>query len=395
MKINELKRTRAQLINEARALSGKDGEFSAEDQEQFDRLLAQADSLDTDIQRMQRLEGLESTLRDTAEDESRDEGSQNNQEDRSAQAVDQYLRHGLSGVEYRDALQTQSNTGGGYWLTQQMSDTIIQSVTDMVFLESLATVETLTNGTSLGIPTLNTDLNDADWTSEIQTVSEDSSMVLGKREMVLNPLSKLVKESKTLLRVKPSIGTFVSTRLAYKFATAKEAAYMTGNGVRKPLGVFVASDNGIGTSRDVSTGNSTTAIVADNLIENKYNLKAPYLRNAKWIFHRDAMKQIAKLKDSDNQYLWLPSLRDNSPDMLLGMPVMTSEFAPNTFSASAYVGILGDFRNYWIINGKSIGVQRLDELFALSNQVGLLGYMESDGAPVLAEAFTRVKLAAS
>jgi HK97 family phage major capsid protein len=395
MNINELKRTRAQLINEARALSGKDGEFSAEDQEQFDRLLAQADSLDTDIQRMQRLEGLESTLRDTAEDESRDEGSQNNQEDRSAQAVDQYLRHGLSGVEYRDALQTQSNTGGGYWLTQQMSDTIIQSVTDMVFLESLATVETLTNGTSLGIPTLNTDLNDADWTSEIQTVSEDSSMVLGKREMVLNPLSKLVKESKTLLRVKPSIGTFVSTRLAYKFATAKEAAYMTGNGVRKPLGVFVASDNGIGTSRDVSTGNSTTAIVADNLIENKYNLKAPYLRNAKWIFHRDAMKQIAKLKDSDNQYLWLPSLRDNSPDMLLGMPVMTSEFAPNTFSASAYVGILGDFRNYWIINGKSIGVQRLDELFALSNQVGLLGYMESDGAPVLAEAFTRVKLAAS
>ena len=395
MKINELKRTRAQLINEARALSGKDGEFSAEDQEQFDRLLAQADSLDSDIQRMQRLEGLESTLRDTAEDESRDEGSQNNQEDRSAQAVDQYLRHGLSGVEYRDALQTQSNTGGGYWLTQQMSDTIIQSVTDMVFLESLATVETLTNGTSLGIPTLNTDLNDADWTSEIQTVSEDSSMVLGKREMVLNPLSKLVKESKTLLRVKPSIGTFVSTRLAYKFATAKEAAYMTGNGVRKPLGVFVASDNGIGTARDVSTGNSTTAIVADNLIENKYNLKAPYLRNAKWIFHRDAMKQIAKLKDSDNQYLWLPSLRDNSPDMLLGMPVMTSEFAPNTFSASAYVGILGDFRNYWIINGKSIGVQRLDELFALSNQVGLLGYMESDGAPVLAEAFTRVKLAAS
>ena len=395
MKINELKRTRAQLINEARALSGKDGEFSAEDQEQFDRLLAQADSLDTDIQRMQRLEGLESTLRDTAEDESRDNGSQNNQEDRSAQAVDQYLRHGLSGVEYRDALQTQSNTGGGYWLTQQMSDTIIQSVTDMVFLESLATVETLTNGTSLGIPTLNTDLNDADWTSEIQTVSEDSSMVLGKREMVLNPLSKLVKESKTLVRVKPSIGDFVSARLAYKFASAKEAAYMTGNGVRKPLGVFVASDNGIGTSRDVSTGNSTTAIVADNLIENKYNLKAPYLRNARWIFHRDAMKQIAKLKDSDNQYLWLPSLRDNSPDMLLGMPVMTSEFAPNTFSASAYVGILGDFRNYWIINGKSIGVQRLDELFALSNQVGLLGYMESDGAPVLAEAFTRVKLAAS
>ncbi len=38
-------------------------------------------------------------------------------------------------------------------------------------------------------------------------------------------------------------------------------------------------------------------------------------------------------------------------------------------------------------------VQRLVELYAATNQVGLIGRMESDGMPVLEEAFARVKLA--
>ena len=38
-------------------------------------------------------------------------------------------------------------------------------------------------------------------------------------------------------------------------------------------------------------------------------------------------------------------------------------------------------------------LQRLDELYAATNQVGFIGRMELDGMPVLAEAFTRVTLA--
>ena len=36
--------------------------------------------------------------------------------------------------------------------------------------------------------------------------------------------------------------------------------------------------------------------------------------------------------------------------------------------------------------------KRLDELFALKNQVGWVGRKETDGMPVLAEAFSRLKL---
>lgn len=79
--------------------------------------------------------------------------------------------------------------------------------------------------------------------------------------------------------------------------------------------------------------------------------------------------------------------------MLLGSPFNMSEYAPNTFTTGQYVGIFGDFSNYWIADALDMQVQRLVELYAATNQTGLIGRMETDGMPVLAEAFARVKLA--
>jgi HK97 family phage major capsid protein len=56
-----------------------------------------------------------------------------------------------------------------------------------------------------------------------------------------------------------------------------------------------------------------------------------------------------------------------------------------------YVGMLGDFSYYWIADADTFAVQRLMELYALTNQVGLIGRLETDGMPVLEEAFARLK----
>jgi HK97 family phage major capsid protein len=209
-----------------------------------------------------------------------------------------------------------------------------------------------------------------------------------------SPLAKRIKVSQTLLRLATlSAEDIVMQRLGYKFAVSEEKAFLTGTGANQPLGVFTASTYGISTSRDVSTGNSTTAIAADNLFEVKYSLKGQYHSRAAWMFHRDAVKQIAKLKDGNGQYLWVPSLQAGSPDRLLNMPVYMSEYAPNTFTTGLYVGILGDWSQYYIADTMDMTVQRLVELYAESNQVGFIGRMEVDGMPVLQEAFARVKLA--
>lgn len=218
-------------------------------------------------------------------------------------------------------------------------------------------------------------------------------MSFGMRELNPHPLAKYIKVSRKLLRKVPGAEALVRDRLAYKFAVTMENAYLNGDGAGQPLGLFTASDSGVPTSRDVSTGNTTTSIKFDGLMEAKYTLKSQYWRAARWLFHRDAVKQIAKLKDGEGQYIWQSSVREGQPDMLLGFPVYVSEYVPNTFTTGLYVGILGDFSHYWIADALEMEIQRLDELFAATNQVGFVGRWESDGMPVLAEAFVRVTLA--
>jgi HK97 family phage major capsid protein len=226
-------------------------------------------------------------------------------------------------------------------------------------------------------------------------------MSFGKRELHPRPLAKRIKISRKLLSRLPGAEGLVTQRLAYKFAVSEEKAFLTGTGANGPLGVFTASSYGISTGRDVSSGNTSTAITMDGLINALYSLKAQYQTSptTAWLFHRDAVKMIRKLRDDSGasagtgQYLWQPSTQVGEPDTLLGLPVFTSEYAPNTFTTGLYVGLVGDFSNYWIADADTFSVQRLVELYAEANQVGLIGRKETDGMPVLEEAFARVTLA--
>jgi HK97 family phage major capsid protein len=154
--------------------------------------------------------------------------------------------------------------------------------------------------------------------------------------------------------------------------------------------VFVASNDGISTSRDVNTG-SATAILADGLLDCKYKLKASYRDTARWLFHRDAIKMIAKLKSNDNQYIWQPGLQAGQPDRLLNLPVDESEKVPNTFTNGLYVGLLANWRFYEIADALDMEVQVVDQLYAATNQIGYIGRLKTDGLPTLDEAFARVK----
>ncbi len=310
------------------------------------------------------------------------------------QAVEQYLLNGVTAT-----LHTASDPQGGYLTTTQFVASLIRFLDDEVFMRQLATVlPPLAQATSLGVPTLDTDPNDADWTAEVPAsdLSEDTAMSFGKRELKPTLLSKLISVSMKLLRVGViSPEALIRERMGYKFAVTEEKTFLLGTGADQPLGVFTASDDGIGTGRDVTCA-SATAFTADELIDALYLLKGQYARNATWLFHREALKRIRKLKDGDGQYLWQPGISGGEPSTILSRPYRMSEFAPNTFTASNYVGIIGDFRaGYWIVDSLQMEVQRLSELLARRNKVGFIGRKETDGMPVLAEAFARLKLAAA
>jgi HK97 family phage major capsid protein len=405
--LNELRDLRGKSVADARALkdvADKAGRVMSEDEKrQFNSFMDDEKRFKEQIDTEVRLQDTEREMAAVAlqnVDESRSSGDPD--AEKRALAFRKYVTEGdkyLSADEMRTLTSGADISGGFLNAPQEMVKQLIVNVKNMVYMRQLATIIPLANSTSLGVPTLDTDVGDADWTPEIKLVTEDITLAFGKRELTPHPLSKLVTVSNKLLRsaaLNPE--TIVMDRMSYKFGVAMEKGYMTGSGMGQPLGVFTASADGIPTTRDVQStagaGFSTT-IEADNLIATKYALKSQYMSKAQWIFHRDAVKQLAQLKSGDGYYLFELSDIIGAPDTLLGRPMTMSEYAPNTFSANQYVGIYGDFSNYWIADSLALQFQRLNELYALYNKVGFIGRLETDGAPVLAEAFARVQLAAS
>ncbi len=401
MNERELLAKRAQLINQARAMleavEKEKRDFTTEEQTNYDAIFSDVAKIDKKIENLRKLGTVDDEEIRSSEPE-RPEGGAGGaspQEEARTRAFDAFLRRGTILPELR-ALQADSDAAGGFYTTpQQFVNRLIQAIDDQVFIRQWATPNTVTQAQSLGVPTLAADPADADWTSELGTGNEDSSMNFGKRELKPNPLAKRIKVSNRLLRLTPDVEALTIQRLAYKFGITFETAGMTGHGANQPLGVFTASSDGISTNRDVSTDNTTTAFTADGIKNAKYHLKGGYWARSRWMFHRDGVKMLAKLKDSENRYLWQNSVQLGQPDVLEGIPLFTSEYVPNTFTAGLYVGILGDFSYYWIADALDFSIQRLNELYAATNQTGFIGRLESDGMPVLEEAFVRVKLAPS
>lgn len=431
-RVLELKDKRAKLVHDAREiLDAADAEkraFTAEEEERYNKIDSEIDQLGVSIGRLEKQIERERQLGELGADP---EGGRHRSGggsgapsetwslsellgDRSAMddlatrertiteteeyraAFASWLRNGSSALtseEFR-AMQADSDEGGGYLVAaQQFVLDLLKNVDDEVVIRQHATVHQLRTARSLGVPSLDQDADDAEWTAELRTGGE-AELGLGKRELRPHPLAKRARVSNTLLRLS-QLGpeSIVRARLAYRFGVTQEKAYMTGDGNQKPLGVFVASKDGITTNRDVSEDNKATSVTADGLINTKYALKAAYHGRARWMFHRLVLRDIRKLKDNNGQYLWQPGITGGAPDRILEVPYTLSEFAPHTMTTGQYVGILGDFSYYWIAEALDMQIQRLVELYAETNQTGFIGRYEGDGMPVLEEAFVRVKLA--
>lgn len=387
MNVFELKQERAQVVASIREMMDKyDGkEMDAVDKETLGNLEAKFDSLNESINKEEKQIEREKLVAEAkapkteVKDEKRTLFTNALKGDRNA--IERYLN-----VDY--TLGTDA-TAGALTAPMEFRDELIKGLDDLLFMRQIArNVGTIGNAQSLGFPYRKTAATDAEWVGEVVPAPEEQTLEYGRREFKPNRMAKLMKLSRTLVQHSANADGIVRDEMLYRIGITQEKAYMTGNGTGKPLGIFVASDSGISTARDVTGALNT----ADSLIDMKYSLKEQYLGNAEWVMHRDVVKAVAKLKGVDNQYLWQPSLMEGQPDRLLGHPVHMSEYAPDTLTTGNYAAVFGDFRYYWIVDADALTVQVLNELYAVNNQIGYLFNYFGDGAPVLDEAFARLKI---
>lgn len=390
-----MRQKRAALIGEVRKIqeASVGGVLSADDLSKVSKIEAEIENLAQSAAIAERNEKREAELRVVPEN--RVSGSGDDKEARAAKHVEDFRNFLIRG-ERRDLSADTAGEGGNIVAPQQFVAQVIKAMDNNVFVRQLATKYTLGSFANIGVPTITADPADADWTSEVAAVSNDTALTFGKRTMAPNMLTKGIKVSIKLLEVATlPAEQIVADRLAYKFAVSQEKAFLTGTGSGQPLGLFTASASGISTGRDVATDNTSSAFTFDGLMNAVMSCKQQYRRTGGWVLHRDAVKMARKIKtgiSGDTTYVWQPSVQVGQPDTLLGFPVYESEYAPSTFTTGLYVGLFGDLSKYWIVDQLPYTVQRLVELYAGTNQVGFIGRMSSDGAPVDENAFARVKL---
>ena len=181
---------------------------------------------------------------------------------------------------------------------------------------------------------------------------------------------------------------YLLTQFTRALANAEEEAFLTGDGDRKPTGIFDATGGG-----QVAITTKGTAPTADEIIDLVYALKRPYRKNAAFIMNDATLATVRKLKDNTGAYIWQPALTAGEPDRLLGYPVYTSAYAP-TMETGQPVMAFGDFSYYNIGDRGTRSFSELRELFAGNGMVGFVAKERVDGKLILPEAVQIMKLKA-
>ena len=387
---------RSALIAEMKAmneLAEKEARsFTDEEKKLFDEKEAEVRTLSAEIEK----EARAKTLSDFAGLDSTVEPK----EERNAQLFK--AERTATGMELRTADMTVAD-GGAALAPQQFVEELEKNLQKETLIYARVKKIPVSGAGSLGLPYEKTDASAAGWTAEVPTneISADNTWEFAKRELAPSDLTKLIKVSKKLLATSAlPIDQLAQEKITEKLTAAFENAIVNGNGSGQPLGIFAASNDGIPTSRDV-TSEGNLAITADDLINVYMSIRPVYRRNCVWVMNTQTVKDVMKLKDKNDQYLWQESLRANEPPRLLGLPVLESEYAPigsgsaGAWAANDYALALGDLSHYQFAYWKGLEITIAKEVFAGKNQVGFYGHTLADGCPTLPEAFARLKMAAT
>lgn len=293
---------------------------------------------------------------------------------------------GVTGMSLSD-----DEKGGYFAASEAFSTELIKNVDDTVHIQGMSRVIVMPNGAqSYGFRVRRTKASTFVWGNENTDMEggHDRNLSYGKRVITPNYLQGSARISKELIRNYPAAESMVIDELRINAAEVLEDTYLYGHGNMQPLGCMVASDDGIPSSRDLTSG-EVANFTFDDFVKLKYSLKPVYRSTATWLLHRLMLQNIALLKDGEGQYLWQPSRQVGSPDSILGLTFTESEYMPSTLTTGGYYTMLGNFQYYYIVWDMVMEMQRLIEMGAYTNEFIYLFRCKVDAAPILAEAFSR------
>ncbi|MFI0847880.1 phage major capsid protein [Mesorhizobium sp. IMUNJ 23232] len=318
-------------------------------------------------------------------------------EDRAAtpeqKAFTGYLKSGresLSSDEVK-ALRVADDTAGGYLAPDQFIAEVIRGIVERSPIRQAARVGSTSAGNVIlpkrtGRPT-------ARWVGETETRTGTES-TYGQVDIEVFEMACYVDVSQRLLEdAAVNVEGEVSSDLSEEFARLEALAFSQGDGVKKPIGIMEAAGVPYTFSGNGSTLGSAPA---DLLIDAFYALPAFYRGRATWLMNGKTLAAIRKLKDgSTGAYLWQPGLTLDTPDTVLGRPVIEDP-TMDDIGAAAEPIIFGDISSaYRIYDRVGLSILRDPYSVATSGLVRFHARRRVGAGLVLAEALRKIRCATS
>ena len=382
MRVQELIEKRAQVWETAKNFvdthEDKNGNLSAEDKETYSRMEAEIEELTNSIERQQRAERREQELSKPVnspitgkpyKDEPQGEVKTGRASDEYKKAMLTALRSNFRQVS--NVLQEGVDADGGYLVPEEYDHRLIDVLTEENIMRGIATKITTSGEHKINIAATKPA---AAWVEEGEALSFGDA-TFEQKILDAHKLHVAIKITEELLYDNAfGLENYIITEFGKALANAEEDAFLNGDGVGKPTGIFDKTKGG------ESIGTLTAALKSDDILDLIYKLKRPYRKNASFIMNDATLAQIRKLKDNNGQYLWQPSYQANEPDKILGYNIRTSAFAPTDAIA------FGDYKYYNIGDRGSRSFKQLNELFAGNGMIGYVAKERVDGLLILPEA---------
>ena len=377
-KLKALKEKRASIytsIDELRqATDGR--EMTAEEQQRWDTMLSDYDKADKaveaeerfmDIQRKQaeqEVAGRDSLLGQTVGEEYR-------------RAFGDYLLNGASGISSESRATIEQRAGiaglsGGLIIPKTLASEIEVALKAYGGMFEAATILNTSHGGDLILPTVNDTSAKAAIVSEYDQSTKRApsfgSVVLKAytyRTPIIPVSQELIQDSAF------DLDALLSRLLADSFSRGVNEDLTTGSGTGKPTGIVTAATA-------CTTQAAAASIKLDDIIDLIKSVNSAYARNGKFMFNRNTLWELAKIKDQTGRYIWQDSTREGTPATLFGKQYVLNDDMADIGAGNASV-LFGDLTKYNIRLVQSFRVIRLNELLAEYLSIGLFGFARVDG----------------
>lgn len=288
-------------------------------------------------------------------------------------AFDTYMRNGqtstargsLSKLEEK-ALSISSDPDGGYLVPDQTETQIGRLLAEISPIREIASVRQVSSSVYKKPFTINGPA--VGWVGETEARAQTATPTLDELEFQAMELFAQPAATGALLDdAAINVEEWLAQEVQIAFAEQEGAAFVNGNGDRRPRGFLdyptVANSNwSWGNLGTIASGADGAFADSDALIELIYELRAGYRQNAHFVMNRRTQAEVRKLKDADGNYLWQPATRADGKPTLMNFPIAESEDMPDIAAGTPAIAF-GDFgRGYLIVD--RVGVRVLRDPFS-------------------------------